>query len=189
MYVYRCAPVDPVAVSLRRFVRIKKNQVDAIMMEKFLLDYFERIRPAYYRIPGKAAHALSSAFLSFRFGLYTKTIQECAAALPLIPEGNGSETLKRAVSILNSYAEALENSRVKPDPVIAFADADRAFLAIILPPDQIEDPETLNLDNALILVYSAVMIGSPDEEGEVLEEHRKYILTLLETYKRALGIP
>jgi len=158
-------------------------------MEKFLLDYIERIRPAYQRIPKKAAHALASAFLSFRFGLYTKTLQECAAALPLIPAGNGSEALKRAVLIVSGYAEALVNSRVKPDNAIVFPETEHAFLAINLPPDRIDDPDTLGLDNALILIYSAAMIASPDEEGEVLEEHRKNILTILETYKRALGIP
>ena len=50
-----------------------------------------------------------------------------------------------------------------------------------------EDPGTLNLDNALILVYVVALITSPDDE-EALEEHRRLIVRMLTDYKKALGL-
>ena len=105
-----------------------------------------------------------------------------------MPDGGGSEALKKALSIIQAYAEALENAQVKPDHVVPFTDAEHAYLAVNLPPDRIEDPDTLELDNAIILIYVVAMTTSPDDD-EALDEHRKYIITMLDTYKRALGIP
>jgi len=61
------------------------------------------------------------------------------------------------------------------------------YVPIILPPGQIEDPGSLELDNALILIYSVAVITSPDDE-EAMTEHRKFIIRLLNGYKKALGI-
>ena len=60
-------------------------------------------------------------------------------------------------------------------------------MPIILPRDRIEDPGTLELDNALILIYSVAVLTSPDDE-EAMAEHRKFIIRLLNGYKKALGI-
>ena len=157
-------------------------------MEKFLNDYIERMRPVFNRIPEKTAHVIASAFFSFKFELYPKTRRECTTAISQVPDGGGSEALKKALSIIQAYAEALENAQVKPDHVVPFTDAEHAYLAVNLPPDRIEDPDTLELDNAIILIYVVAMTTSPDDD-EALDEHRKYIITMLDTYKRALGIP
>lgn len=157
-------------------------------MEKFLGDYIERMRPAFGRIPENTAHVIASAFFSFKFELYPKTLRECAAALSQVPDGGGNDALKKSLTIVRLYAEALENAQVRPDAVPAFTEPELAFLAVNLPRDRIEDPETLELDNALALIYAVAVITSPDDE-QALDEHRNYVITLLETYKRALGIP
>ena len=61
------------------------------------------------------------------------------------------------------------------------------YTAINLPADKIEDPGTLELDNALILVYVVALITSPDDE-EMLEEHRRMIVRMLTDYKKAMGL-
>ncbi len=157
-------------------------------MEKFLNAYIERMRPVFNRIPEKTAHIIASAFFAFKFELYQKALRECTTALSQVPDGGGSEALKKALSIMQAYAEALENAQVKPDHAVPFTDAEYAYLAVNLPPDRIEDPDTLELDNALIMLYAVAVISSPDDE-QALDEHRTYIITMLGTYKRALGIP
>jgi hypothetical protein len=158
-----------------------------IHMEKFLKDYVERMRPVFGRIPEKTAHVISSAFFSFKFELYPKTLRECETALSQVPDGGGNDALKKALKIVNAYAEAFENAQVRPDLVPPFSDAEHAFLAINLSPDRIEDLSTLELDNALLLLYAVAVIASPDDE-QALDEHRKYVIKMLDTYKRALGI-
>ena len=156
-------------------------------MEKFLDAYLERTKPEFVRIPAKTGHGIASVFLAYRFGLYSKAVRECTAVLPQMPAGSGSAALKKAIMIVGAYAQAFDDSQVKPDPAPAFSEEERAFVAVSLPRDSVDDPDTLELDNAIVLVYAAAMIASPDDE-EALEEHRKYIVVMLETYKKALGI-
>jgi hypothetical protein len=156
-------------------------------MEKFLNDYIGRVSPEYSRIPENTAHVIASAFFAFKFELYQKTRRECKNALLQLPDGGGNDAVKKALAIVQSYAEAYENSQVLPEPVLLFTPAEHAFLAVTLPPEVIEDPATLDLDNALILLYAVALASSPDDE-QALEEHRNYIITLLEPYKRLLGL-
>ena len=72
--------------------------------------------------------------------------------------------------------------------MIPFTEAEREYVAVNLPPDRIEDPDTLELDNALLLLYAVAVVASPDDELP-LDEHRKFFITILDAYKRALGIP
>ncbi|ABS56244.1 hypothetical protein Mboo_1727 [Methanoregula boonei 6A8] len=156
-------------------------------MEKFLDAYLERMMPVFERFPEKTGHGIASVFLAYRFGLYPKAVRECAAVLPQVPEGSGSAALKKAIAITGAYAQAFADSQVKPDQPLSFAPEERSFLAVNLPRESVEDPETLELDNALILVYAAAMISSPDDE-DALEEHRKFVVIMLEAYKTALGL-
>jgi len=157
-------------------------------MEKFLSDYIERIRSGYTKIPENTGHVIASAFFSFKFELYQKTLRECATALSQVQDGGSNDALKKALVIVRAYAEAFENAQVRPEVVPSFTEPEHAFLAVNLPAENIEDPPTLELDNALILLYAVSVITSPEDE-QALEEHRKYVITLLDTYKRALGIP
>ncbi len=156
-------------------------------MERFLREYIERIRPEFTGISKKTAHEIASAFLSFKFGLYPNTIEECQLALPALKEGKSTEALKRALQIVQANAEDLRNSQVTADSTVAFAPDEKAFVAISPPQDKIEDPASLELDNALVMLYAVAMITSPDDE-QALEEHQKFVLKILSAYKSALGI-
>jgi len=156
-------------------------------METFLKDYIERLRPAFSHIPEETGHTIASAFFSFKFELYPKTLRECTTALAQVPGNGASATLKKALSIVNAYAVAYGNAQVRPESVPAFDESDRLYLAVNLAPEANEDPLTLDLDNALLLIYAVALISSPDDE-QALEEHRKFVVRMLDNYKRALGL-
>jgi hypothetical protein len=95
--------------------------------------------------------------------------------------------LKKALLIVRANAQDLENAQFIANLSTAFSEEERQYVPVLLPEDQIEDPGSLELDNALVLIYSAALITSPDDE-EAMAEHRKFILRLLNGYKKALGI-
>lgn len=157
-------------------------------MEKVLAAYIERMKTHFPGFPGETAHEIASSFLAFRFGLYEKAASECANALALIPDGSpANASLKRALAILQLHATDRTNSVVTTEPAVRFTEADRASLAIVIPAEMIEDAVTLDLDNALILVYVAALVTSPDDE-EMLGEHRRTIIKTLTDYKRQMGM-
>lgn len=156
-------------------------------MEKFLREYIERLRPVFTGMNQKTAHEIASAFLSFKFGLYQNAIEECRLALSNLPDGTGKPALMRALQIVQVNAEDLENSQVTADDRFAFAGDEKAFVALNLPQEKIEDPASLELDNALILIYAVSVITSPEDE-QALEEHQKFVLKILTSYKATLGI-
>jgi hypothetical protein len=157
-------------------------------MERFLAEYIDRLRPEFTGIPKKTAHEIASVFLAFRFGLYRNTIHECTQAISLLPDSRAYNSLKKALSIVRANAQDLENAQFTANLSLVFSEDERQFIPILLPKDQIEDPGSLELDNALILIYSVALVTSPDDE-ETMAEHRKFILRLLNGYKKALGIP
>jgi len=156
-------------------------------MEQFLREYIERIKPEFTNVQKKTAHEIASAFLSFKFGLYTNTIEESRLAIAILPDDSTALALKKALRIVQLNAEDLENSQVTADTRIAFSDSERTLVAIKLPRDKIEDPASLELDNALILLYAVAKNTSPDDE-QSLDEHQKFVLKILTSYKAALGI-
>ena len=164
-------------------------------MEKFLTEYIERMRPLFTGLSEATAHELASAFLAFKFGLYANAVRECSHALAHIPAGEpynaltftetGSPRVAGAsVNLLDPY----DNSQVVADLSVAFPEQETQFVAVNLPREKIEDPATLELDNALILIYTVALLQSPEDE-QPLDEHRKFIVRLLAGYKKALGIP
>jgi len=159
-------------------------------MEQFLKEYIERLKPYYKRIPEKTAHEIASAFLTFKFGIFANAINECTIALSLLPADSSKDSdtvLRKALMIVKANADDLNNSQVMADLTISFSETERAFVAVKLPLDQIEDPGTLELDNALVLLYAVAVIASRDDE-QALDEHRTYVTKLLSAYKRALGL-
>jgi hypothetical protein len=155
-------------------------------MERFLDAYIERLRPLFPGVSPAAAHEMASAFLAFKFGLYQNAARECAHAVSLIPGEGPFKALKKALNILRANAEDRDSSIVDADLSVFFSEDEREYLAINLSPEKIEDPGTLNLDNALILIYAAALNTSPDDE-EALQEHRRLIVRMLTDYKKALG--
>lgn len=156
-------------------------------MERFLDAYIERMRPQFPGFPGETAHEIASAFLAFRFGLYANAARECANAIGMIPEGEANGALKKALGIIRATALDRDNSLVTTEPGIQFSLEELKYVAVTIPPQAAEDPGTLNLDNALILVYVVALITSPDDE-EALEEHHRLIVRMLNDYKKALGL-
>jgi len=156
-------------------------------MEKYLDAYIGRMRTHYPRFPSETAHEIASAFLAFKFGLYENAVRECTHAIALIPENAPNTALKKALAIVRANAGDRNNAQVSADLGVAFSPEEEAYTAIRIPPEQNEDPGTLGLDNALILIYVVALITSPDDE-ETLDEHRRTILRLLSDYKKAMGM-
>lgn len=157
-------------------------------MEQFLTGYIERMRPQFRGISASVAHELVAAFLAFRFELYANTVRECSHVLPHIPDGEPYSALRKAVLIMQANAQDLDNSQVVADLSVSFSENELRFVAINLEPGLVEDRATLELDNALIMIYVVALLQSPDDE-QALDEHRKFIVRLLAGYKKALGIP
>jgi len=161
-------------------------------MEQFLNDYITRIRAGIDDIPDTTAHEIASAFLAFRFGLYANAARECTHAIKLLGAGTPARSgayaaLKKALAIVLANAQDLDNSQVTADVSLRFDEQERTYTAIKLAPDAVEDPGTLELDNALVLVYAAALVASSEDE-DAMGEHRKFIVRLLAAYKKALGI-
>jgi hypothetical protein len=156
-------------------------------MEQYLDAYTGRMRTHYPRFQPGTAHEIASAFLAFRFGLYENAVRECTHAISLIPESAPNAALKKALAIVRANAEDRNNSQVAADLSVVFSPEELAYTAINLPHEKIEEPGTLELDNALILVYVVALITSPDDE-EALDEHRRTIVRLLTDYKKAMGM-
>jgi hypothetical protein len=145
------------------------------------------MRSSFPGFPKETAHDLSSAFLAFKFGLYAKAIRECTEAIARIPGGAANDTLKKALEVIRANAQDRESSQVNTTIRAGFQEADLKYLAVNLSLEQAEDPGSLNLDNALVLVYVVALITSADDE-ETLGEHRRLIVRMLADYKKALGL-
>ncbi|WP_321504156.1 hypothetical protein [uncultured Methanoregula sp.] len=156
-------------------------------MERFLDAYIERTKTHFPGFPAATAHEIASAFLAFKFGLYENAARECTHAITLIPESPANASLKKALAIVRANAEDRNNSQVTADLSVAFTDAERAYVPIVIPAEKNEDPGTLDLDNALIMIYVVALITSADDE-EALEEHRKRIIRMLMDYKKPMGL-
>jgi hypothetical protein len=156
-------------------------------MEKYLYDYMNRISPYYRDMDRECAHEIASTVLSYKFGLYPKTMQSAEKALAMLPEDGAMKTLKKAVTIVADRAENLEESRVKRVSAESFSPEDEEYLAIVLPAESVEDRDELKLDNALLLLYAVGYLESPDD-GQSLDEHQNFFLQILNSYKKALNI-
>lgn len=156
-------------------------------MERFLDTFIGRMRGQYTGFPAATAHEIASSFIAFKFGLYEKAVSECLNAIALIPDSPANAALKKALTILADTAEDRANSHITTELAHSFTDAERAYLAVAVLPDRNDDPVSLEIDNAFILVYVAALITSADDE-EALGEYRLLIVRLLETYKNAMGM-
>jgi hypothetical protein len=154
-------------------------------MEKFLIDYIERMRPHFRSIAPATAHDIASAFLSYKFGLYGKTAEESTHAIAALPAGGAMDVLKKALRIVNERAMNLMNANYTPGTSLEFTDTERPYLAVNLPAEHIEDQATLHLENALLLIYAAAYVSSEDDEA-TLDEQQKFAINILESYKTAL---
>jgi len=162
-------------------------------MEQFLTDYIERMRKGIDDIPETTAHEIASAFLAFRFELFANAARECKHALELLGPGKDPArsgayaALNKALRIVLVNAQKLDKSQVTADLSTKFDEQERTYVAIRLPPEAVEDPGTVELENALVLIFTAALIASP-EDKEAMDEHRTFIVRMLRSYKKSLGI-
>ncbi|MDK2989967.1 MAG: hypothetical protein PWR16_1496 [Methanoculleus sp.] len=156
-------------------------------MKQLLNEYIDRLEPYLSLIDEETGHLVAQSLLTYKFGLYENVAEkstEAVARLDAISPHPG--TLERALLILRERAGGFADSRVTINPEHSFTEADYDNLAIRLRPDQIEDPAVLDLDNALILLYAVGIETSPNDE-QALEEHQRFIIQILESYKEKLA--
>lgn len=156
-------------------------------MKQMLNEYIGRIEPLLALIDEETGHAVAQALLTYRFGLYKNTAAKCTETLDMLKASDPLPTsaLEDALLILRERAGDLAVSRITASPEHTFAEADYEYLAIPLRPEDVEIPATLDLDNALVLLYAVGIETSPDDE-QPLEEHQRFIIQILESYKEKL---
>lgn len=156
-------------------------------MEQYLYDYMERLRVMFGDVDRGTSHEIAQAFLTFRFGLYGNAVKQADEAILLMKETEPQRVLKKALTILRERAHNLENADVTPVTDISFTDDEAPYLAIHIPDVANQDPATLQLNNAIILIYSVSYMTSEDDE-QTLDEHEKFIVGILNSYKKAMGL-
>lgn len=161
----------------------KEREEDS--MEKFLYNYIHRIRPLYGFVDTTTAHEVASVVLSFKFALYPNTIRSADRAVASLPDSKEGAALKAALRIVRDRAENLENQKVTEFSGTKFTDEQKEFLAVVLPPGNVEDLATLELNNALLLVYAVAYLESPDD-GQALDEQQNYVIQILTSYQNEL---
>ena len=156
-------------------------------MKQLLNEYIGRIEPLLAVIDEEIGHLVAQSLLTYKFGLYENAMEkstEALARLDAITPRPG--TLERALLILRERAGGFAESRVTANPEHVFTEEDYGDLAIRLTKDQVDDPTVLDLDNALILLYAVGIETSPEDE-QALEEHQRFIIQILESYKEKLA--
>jgi len=171
----------------KKFSTPLSNLPEEDPMEKYLYDYMKRISPDYRDVDQDCAHEIASTILSYKFGLYPKTLQSTEKALAMLPDNGAMKTLRKAVAIIADRAKNLHESHIKGISSQSFSPEDEKYLAIVLPPDSVEDKDELKLDNALLLLYAVAYLESPDD-GQSLDEHQNFVLQILSSYKKALNL-
>ncbi len=167
----------------KRFNNPKKQEKT---MKQFLNEYIERIGPLIGTIDEETGHLIASSLLTFKFGLYKNAIERCDEALARLRETTAMPgALEAALLILQERAADLANSRLTPSPQYTFGEIDRDALAIRLSPEIVPDRAALDLDNALVLLYAVGIETSPEDE-QALEEHQRFVIQILDSYKEQI---
>jgi hypothetical protein len=178
------ASISILALRVEKRFNNPKHQENT--MKQFLNEYIERIGPLIDTIDEDTGHLIASSLLTFKFGLYKNAIERCDEALARLREKTAMPgALEAALLILQERTADLANSRLTPSPQYTFGETDRDALAIRLSPEDVPDRTALDLDNALILLYAVGIETSPEDE-QALEEHQRFIIQILDSYKEQL---
>jgi hypothetical protein len=153
-------------------------------MDRFLSEYLDRVRPAFAALPENAGHQIAFAFLSYKLGIYHDAVTRCEQALKLLGDRPGFGMIATSLRLVRQRAESLSNARFDAKLPFLFTKADLPF-GIIDPSAPVVDPDLFQLTNALVILYAAALVSSPDD-GQALEEQEKYVLQLLATYRKTL---
>ena len=151
-------------------------------MEKYLTGYVERVQPLLSGIGREAGHQTAFVFLSFKMGLYDEAVQRCDHAL------RHGETLPpllaRAFRIICERAEHLVEASYNEPLTEKFSPEEVPLLALAPEDTDVPDAPQLHVANALILVYAAGLLASPDD-SQALEEQEKYVLQLIAAIRKS----
>ncbi|HOI12887.1 MAG TPA: hypothetical protein PLG75_03470 [Methanoculleus sp.] len=178
------ATITFLAVRVEKMFNAPKLQEKT--MKQLLNEYIDRIEPLLAAIDEETGHLVAQSLLTYKFGLYPNAMEKSTEALARLDTiAPRLDTLERALLILRERAGGFAESRVTTNPEHVFTEEDYDNLAIRLPKDQVEDPTVLDLDNALILLYAVGIETSPNDE-QALEEHQRFIIQILESYKEKL---
>jgi len=153
-------------------------------MDSYLSQYIDRVRPVFSGIPRDAAHQVAFSFLSYKLGIYHDAVTRCDQALKLIEGWPNQGVLGRALSVVRERAAALSQALYDTKSPFLFTKEDLPF-GIIDPKDPVADADLFQLTDALIFLYAAALVSSPDDE-QALEEQEKFILQLVATYRKSL---
>jgi hypothetical protein len=153
-------------------------------MDSSLSQYIDRVRPAFSGIPRDAAHQVAFAFLSYKLGIYHDAVTRCDQVLKLIEGRPIPGVVGRALKVVRERAVALSEARFDAKLPFLFTKEDLPF-GFIDPKEPVADADLFQLTDALLLLYAAALISSPDDE-QALEEQEKYVLQLIATYRRSL---
>jgi hypothetical protein len=153
-------------------------------MDSSLSQYIDRVRPAFSGIPRDAAHQVAFAFLSYKLGIYNDAVTRCEHALKLIEGRPIPGVLGRGLKVVRERAEALSQAQFDARLPFNFTKEDLPF-GIIDPKEPVADADLFQLTDALLILYAAALIASPDDE-QALEEQEKYVLQLIATYRKSL---
>ena len=170
-----------------RFNAASTQETEEDSMEKFLYDYITRLSPQFRGIDRATAHEIASAVLSFKFVLYRKVIMSADNVIGKLDDSPAQQVLKSALEIVRDRADNLENARVSGYSPVRFSPDQEEFLALRLPPEKVEDNDTLVLNNAILLLYAVAYLESPDD-GQALDEHQNFPLQIISSYKEPLNL-
>ncbi len=179
---FYAATITLLAVRVEKLFNAPKSEKRTMI--QMLNDYIDRIEPLLSAIDEETGHAIAQSLLTYRFGLYRNAAAKCTETLERLKTAAPLPTrvLEDALLILRERAGDLAVSRTTENPEHAFTGEDFEYLAIRLRPEEVEIPATLDFDNALILLYAVGIETSPDDE-QPLEEHQRFIIQILESYK------
>ncbi|WP_342677093.1 hypothetical protein [Methanofollis sp. UBA420] len=155
--------------------------------ERYLEAYIERVGPRLAGLDETTGHAIASALLSFKVGLYGIAVTRADTALQRLAKREAPAAVATALEILKKRASDLQAQVAVSEGMPAFSGDDRPLLAMDLPADQVEDAVSYTLDNALLLLYAAGLISSPDDE-QALDEHRGFPIQILASYAKQLNL-
>jgi hypothetical protein len=129
-------------------------------------DYVESTRSAFEGQGPACGHAAALAFYTFAEGDYAKAADLAHAAS--CTDGMPGQVV-RAFSILRQHAELLERDEPRPVTFLKFLPDDAVLLAKSSPvPDDPDKEFDLQMDNSLLLLYSAAWHASPEDRPALL---------------------
>jgi len=156
-------------------------------MKSYLVDYINRMKQPFSTIDEECAHQIAFAFLTFKMGLYDDTVRRCEKTLQMLKSKKVPLALQKSLMVIQERAHDLSQSRVQSPNLPEFSGNENSYIAINVPLDLVEDRIHLTISNSLIMIYAVAINNSPNDTT-ALEEQERYVIHILESYKKLLNI-